>query len=56
MNQRRFNSIALLNMHKAKTDGMDLVSVTNDFVSLKENRSRVFGRFAKTDIQLTFYH
>ena len=55
MNQRRFNSIALLNMYKAKTDGMDLVSVKNDFVSLNENRSRVFGRLAKTHIQLTFY-
>ena len=56
VNQRKFNSIALLSMHKPKTDGIDLVSVANGFVSLNENRSRVFERFTKTDIQLTAYN
>ena len=41
-------------LHKIKISKRS--AVANDFVSLDENRSRVFGRFTKTDIQLTSHN
>ena len=47
--QKRLNSITILNVHKLRTDGIDLVEIANDFVGNNDNRHRQFGRFTKND-------
>lgn len=49
MNQCRFNNLAILTVHKERTDAIDLVSVANQFSSLNENRVATFGTFKKED-------
>ena len=51
MNQCRFNNLAVLTVHKERTDTIDLLSVANEFTALNENRQRHFGRFTKSDIE-----
>ncbi len=48
MAQERFNSLAILNAHKKRTDSLSLIEVANIFVC-NENRHINFGRFVKED-------
>ncbi|PIK37288.1 hypothetical protein BSL78_25888 [Apostichopus japonicus] len=41
MSQKRYNSLMLLNVHKSKTDDLDLTEVARDFYSTNEHR-RIF--------------
>ena len=36
MTQKRFNSLAILNCHKLRTDEIDLIKIANEFVSKPE--------------------
>jgi len=49
MTQERFNSIAVLNIHKEKNDELCLLTVANEFVSRNERRKVKFGTFSKND-------
>lgn len=42
----RFNSMAILHAHKQLTDSLSLTEVANEFVSKKESRKFIFGRFS----------
>ena len=50
MTQERFNSLAILNSHKQRTDALDLISIANKFIT-NENRRRHFGKFTKHDLE-----
>ena len=50
MKQQRFNNVALLHTHKARTDKIRLVDVANEFVQRNENRFRNFGKFSDSDL------
>ena len=49
MLQARFNHLTILNTCKHTLDTLCLVSVANSFVSLNENRERIFGKFTTAD-------
>ena len=49
MNQSRFNSLAILHIHKERTSSLDLVSVANDFVQKNDRRKMKFGVFSEQD-------
>ena len=49
MTSKRFNNLAILNIHKELTATIDLASVGNDFVSLHEQRYRDLGKFIDSD-------
>ena len=46
MSQQRFNSLAVLNTHKLRTDNLCLHRVANDFVSNSSRRRTRFGVFS----------
>ena len=50
MSQQRFNHVAILNTHKARTDKVRLVDIANEFVSRNENRKCNFGTFTEADL------
>jgi len=50
MKQQRFNNVALLHTHKARTDKIRLLDVANEFVHRNENRFRNFGKFTDLDL------
>ena len=45
MTQKRLNDLMVLNIHKQKTDLLNLADVAKEFVSSRENRVRLFGNF-----------
>ena len=45
MSQQRLNNLMILHIHKDETDSLNLVEVGNEFVSLREPRLRMFGKF-----------
>ena len=49
MKSNRFNSLALLNVHKELTDSLDLMEVGNDFIDKNEHRHNYFGKFVASD-------
>ena len=49
MNQERFNSAAILNHHKYRTDKINIVDIANSFV-YNDNRPRRFGKFTENDL------
>ena len=48
----RFNSLAVLNFHKERTDNLDLIDIANLFVCNDNRRRSLFGKFTRT----TFRH
>ena len=42
---KRFNSLAILNIHKDLTDKLDLKDIGSEFVSAREGRLEYFGKF-----------
>ena len=50
MKQQRFNNVALLHTHKARTDKIRLLDVANEFIQRNENRFRNFGKFTDLDL------
>ena len=50
MKQQRFNKVALLHTHKARTDKIRLLDAANEFVQRNENRFRNFGKFTDLDL------
>ena len=46
----RFNVLSFLHTHKGLVDGLDVISVANDFVSLNSVRYNNFGSFTKSDL------
>ena len=48
--QVRLNSIMTLNVHKERTDCLNLVDIGNDFVAGSEHRQSIFGTFRDTDV------
>lgn len=51
MSQARINHLMLLYVHCEMTDSLDLIQVTNDFVSGAEHRHNIFGTFKQSDMQ-----
>ncbi|XP_076347747.1 zinc finger MYM-type protein 1-like [Tachypleus tridentatus] len=49
MNQSRFNSLAVLHIHKERTASIDLVSIANDFVQKNDRRKVKLGVFTDHD-------
>ena len=47
MKQARLNHLMLLHVHKDLTDGLDLLSCANDFVSGSDHRQHIFGKFCQ---------
>jgi len=45
MSQQRLNNLLVLHVHKNETDLLKLAEVGNEFVSIREQRFRMFGRF-----------
>lgn len=45
MNQERLNHVAVLHVHKERTDDLDLVQIANDFVNKCDTRQQLFGSF-----------
>ena len=54
MTPPRFNALSFLHTQKDLVDGLDVISVANDFVSLNSVRYNNFGTFTKSDLQLYF--
>ena len=50
MGQKRFNTTAILNSHKEKTESMRITDVANKFVEVNDNRKRNFGTFTVEDL------
>ena len=50
MTQVRLNSIMTLNVHKERTDCLNLVDIGNDFVAGSEHCPSIFGTFCDTDV------
>ena len=50
MKQQRFNNVALLHTHKARTDKIRLLDVAKELVQRNENHFRNFRKF--TDLYL----
>ena len=49
MSQERLNNLLVLHVHKELTDSLDLITVTNDFVTDSEHRLSMFGHFTESD-------
>ena len=45
ISQQRLNNFMMLHIHKDETDSLNLAVVGNEFVSLREPRLRMFGKF-----------
>ena len=45
MTQKRFNSVAVCNVHSSYIDKIDLYNLANDFISVHERREQLFGKF-----------
>ena len=50
MNQKRFNSLAILSFHKEITDEISVVDAANEFVATKPTRKNIFGNFSNNDL------
>ena len=50
MNQKRFNSLAILSFHKEITDEISVVDAANEFVATKPTRQDIFGNFSNNDL------
>ena len=53
MSQQHLNNIMLLNVHKDLTDGLDLPTITREFVDANECRGRFFGTLAQSTVKPT---
>mgnify|MGYP001797234560 CR=1 FL=1 len=51
MKSKRFNALALLNIHKELKDKVDLMEVGNEFIALSEQRYNYFGKFKASDFK-----
>ena len=50
MTQTRLNSTMLLNVHKDRTDQLNLVDIGNEFIRESSHRESIFGKFQQTDL------
>ena len=50
MKRQRFNNVALLHTHKARTDKIRLLDVAKELVQRNENRFLNFGKFTDLDL------
>ena len=50
MEQKRFNSLAILYEFKERTDNIDLIEIGNEFVKKYDNRRLKFGTFEHSDM------
>ena len=50
MNQKIFNSLAILSFHKEITDEISVVDAANEFVATKPTRKDIFGNFSNNDL------
>ena len=50
MKQERFNSVGILHAHKYLTESVDLISISNQFIAMNDNRKRNFGYFSLKDL------
>ena len=52
MTQQRLNHLMVLQIHKDLTDELDIVTLANEFVALREHRSSIFGTFTEADYKI----
>ena len=50
MTEVRLNSAMILNIHKEKTDELNLIYVANEFVGGSDFHQSIFGKFIMSDI------
>ena len=50
MTPSRFNALSFLHTHKDLVEGLDVISIANDFVSLTSVRYNNLGTFTKSDL------
>lgn len=49
MTQTRLNSLAILNIHKDRTDQLNLTDVANEVAGRNDSRKRNVGKFTESD-------
>ena len=49
MTSKRFNGLALLNVHKECTDQLDLMETGNEFIDQNEQRRKHFGKYTENE-------
>ena len=54
MEQRRFNSLSILNSSKPLVDKLPLVKVANEFVEKHPNHRNDFGLFTESDLKTQY--
>ena len=45
MTEKRYNNLMMLNIHKERTDEIDLIKIAKDFVQRNDRRLKFFGKF-----------
>jgi hypothetical protein len=45
MMEKRYNNVLVLNMHKERTDEIDLAEIAKEFSQRNDRRMRFFGKF-----------
>eukprot|EP00112_Aurelia_sp_Birch-Aquarium-sp1_P004658 Seg1527.3 transcript_id=Seg1527.3/GoldUCD/mRNA.D3Y31 product="Zinc finger MYM-type protein 1" protein_id=Seg1527.3/GoldUCD/D3Y31 len=45
MTEKRYNNLMMLNIHKEKTDAIDLIKIARDFTQRSDKRRHFFGKF-----------
>ena len=50
MSQKKFNALTLMNENKAILDTISLIDIANEFVSVRQSRQNIFGKFTESDL------
>ena len=50
MTQKQYNSLAILQEHKARTDTLNLIDIGNEFVSKYQQQQITFSKFENSDM------
>ena len=45
MSEKRYSNLLVLNIHKEKTDNIDLIKLAREFAQKNDRRLRYFGKF-----------
>ena len=45
MTQTRMNNLITLDVHKERTDALDVTAIANEYIATNEQRRCVFGNF-----------
>ena len=54
MGQKRYNSLALLNVHTDFADSLSLIEVSKRFTDAQDRRENEFGTFTESDLRFMY--